>query len=181
MTRPCCWYLLLGAPRVVHNFVALHGVGLSPAKLDIAAAIAAAGTQVQRARKADMVSYNSWLLCVFRGRYDMAPSPEDSRYRDCMSPPCATLVVDNVSPDVSAEELTSIFVKVCTEHGRVFFGVLHMRGTELTSVWFISRFRSMRAGLVWGNAKRKACSFRTGMPVLKFGGIVVVISCTVEG
>lgn len=43
----------------------------------------------------------------------MSPSPEDKRYRDSLSPPCATLVVDNVPPDVSAEAITSIFSKVC--------------------------------------------------------------------
>lgn len=44
----------------------------------------------------------------------MAPSPEDSRYRDSLSPPCSTLVVDNVSPGVSAEAITAIFAKVGT-------------------------------------------------------------------
>lgn len=42
----------------------------------------------------------------------MSPTPEDSRYRDALSPPCPTLVVDNVSPDISAEALTAIFAKV---------------------------------------------------------------------
>lgn len=42
----------------------------------------------------------------------MSPSPEDKRYRDSLSPPCPTLVVDNVPPDVSAEAITSIFSKV---------------------------------------------------------------------
>ena len=45
-------------------------------------------------------------------RFATSPSPEDKRYRDSLSPPCATLVVDNVSPDVSAETITSIFAKV---------------------------------------------------------------------
>lgn len=45
-------------------------------------------------------------------RYATSPSPEDKRYRDSLSPPCATLVVDNVSPEVSAEDITSIFAKV---------------------------------------------------------------------
>ncbi|CAM9498007.1 unnamed protein product, partial [Sphacelaria rigidula] len=44
-------------------------------------------------------------------RYKSVPSPEDSLYRDGLCPPCSTLVIDNVSPDVSAEEITSIFVK----------------------------------------------------------------------
>ncbi|CAM9481948.1 unnamed protein product [Scytosiphon promiscuus] len=47
--------------------------------------------------------------------YQTCPSPEDKRYRDSMSPPCPTLVVDNVPPDVSAEAITSIFAK----HGAV--------------------------------------------------------------
>ncbi|CAN0115926.1 unnamed protein product, partial [Hapterophycus canaliculatus] len=49
------------------------------------------------------------VSCCFR--YQTCPSPEDKRYRDSMSPPCPTLVVDNVPPDVSAEAITSIFAK----------------------------------------------------------------------
>lgn len=52
------------------------------------------------------------VVCVRVLRYEMATSPEDSRYRDSLSPPCSTLVVDNVSPDVSAEAITAIFAKV---------------------------------------------------------------------
>eukprot|EP00903_Cladosiphon_okamuranus_P019995 g18369.t2 len=48
-------------------------------------------------------------------RYATSPSPEDKRYRDSLSPPCATLVVDNLSPEVSAEDITPIFAK----HGAV--------------------------------------------------------------
>ena len=51
-------------------------------------------------------------LCFAFFRYATSPSPEDKRYRDSLSPPCATLVVDNVSPEVSAEDITSIFAKV---------------------------------------------------------------------
>lgn len=50
--------------------------------------------------------------CLPYFRYATSPSPEDKRYRDSLSPPCATLVVDNVSPEVSAEDITSIFAKV---------------------------------------------------------------------
>lgn len=53
-----------------------------------------------------------FFLCL---RYAASPSPEDKRYRDSLSPPCATLVVDNVSPEVSAEDITAIFAKVCVE------------------------------------------------------------------
>ncbi|CAM9508762.1 unnamed protein product [Ectocarpus fasciculatus] len=48
-------------------------------------------------------------------RFSTTPTPEDKRYRDSLSPPCSTLVVENVSPDVSAETITSIFAK----HGAV--------------------------------------------------------------
>ncbi|CAM9260232.1 unnamed protein product [Ectocarpus sp. 13 AM-2016] len=48
-------------------------------------------------------------------RFSTTPTPEDKRYRDSLSPPCPTLVVDNVSPDVTAETITSIFAK----HGAV--------------------------------------------------------------
>lgn len=54
------------------------------------------------------------MLCL---RYATSPSPEDKRYRDSLSPPCATLVVDNLSPDVSAEDITSIFAKVRSSVG----------------------------------------------------------------
>lgn len=58
--------------------------------------------------------YAVTVACVRVRRYEMAPSPEDSRYRDSLSPPCSTLVVDNVSPDVSTEAITAIFAKVGT-------------------------------------------------------------------
>ncbi|CAN0372401.1 unnamed protein product [Ectocarpus sp. 8 AP-2014] len=48
-------------------------------------------------------------------RFSTTPTPEDKRYRDSLSPPCPTLVVDNLSPDVTAETITSIFAK----HGAV--------------------------------------------------------------
>lgn len=60
------------------------------------------------------------VACVRMLRYEMAPSPEDSRYRDSLSPPCSTLVVDNVSPDVSTEEITAIFAKVGMSRDSVF-------------------------------------------------------------
>ena len=52
-------------------------------------------------------SFSSFIF-----RYKAATSPEDPRYRSSLSPPCPTLVVDNLSLDVSVEELTDIFAKV---------------------------------------------------------------------
>lgn len=48
-------------------------------------------------------------------RYKTVTSPEDPRYRDSLSLPCPTMVVENLSPDVSVEEITAIFAK----HGAV--------------------------------------------------------------
>lgn len=87
------------------------------------------------------------MLRVFR--YEMATSPEDSRYRDSLSPPCSTLVVNNVSPDVSAEAITAIFAKVGTSWE------LRFSLTCLYPFWLFNSWRELKARVyMCGRASR---------------------------
>ncbi|CAM9481370.1 unnamed protein product, partial [Discosporangium mesarthrocarpum] len=44
-------------------------------------------------------------------RYHSVPTPDDARYCESLAIPCPTLVLDNVSPSCSAEELISLLEK----------------------------------------------------------------------
>ncbi|CAM9776557.1 unnamed protein product [Choristocarpus tenellus] len=44
-------------------------------------------------------------------RYSDVQSPDDICYRESLAPPCPTLVIDNLSPDCSVEEVTKLLEK----------------------------------------------------------------------